>query len=410
MQLSLLQSRLAASLAASLIVLLLYLLLVSPNLAVASELPIRQVIRVEEPTEQNDGLSISYEPDFSLFDRSIIGRAPQGVTALSNNGPEALNLDPGSTACYIMQKKTIFGSKETARNPSSGILDDLHARQEEERDESSETPSKTIYISANTCLQPNRVSPDATTMDPPQLSLFVTNSSKIGCPDSTKDLSEVQWKVFDEGAVTYSLNATGDIYIGISAPNVSSDFKDVYNFEVAVSTDAYYHNYDGDNNSELLWMDSDSSSVLLVTKNLTQDSNSVQQIMKDDPPYQLFVENNSSRRMNGIRHSVCGLERHSLITANKKSSSEINTLVRTGMTTRGPGGLPKQQFYFVGLNSSSSYTGVLVKTTGGTSESKRQASSSLAGGGGTVFKATEFKTLSGRTCDFLLIDQSLMWF
>ncbi|KAF7551551.1 hypothetical protein G7046_g7701 [Stylonectria norvegica] len=391
MQLSPLQSRLAASLAASLMVLALYLLLFSPNFALAAELAPRSVVRFE-PLALGDGTHLSYEPDFALFDRDIVGRAPPGVTALNNNAPDTRNLPPGTTICYMVDKSVIFGRDVTG---GPGSEDRFSIEDNESRALQMlprESTSKTIYLSANTCLQPDRASPDAP-LTPPQLTVYVSNTSDITCPDASKGISKLQWNLFDEGAVMMNINATGDIYIGIAAPNITTNFTGVWNFEVAISFDDYYHRYEGNSSSDLLLMDSDSSSVLLVTKNMTEDQSQTQQIMSQVPPYSLFLENNKSSTIEGLRHSVCGLELHSQIMANREN---LNGMAKTVMTTRGPGGLPKQQFYFMGLNASSSYSGILVKNVNDTSDRKRQAGS--VGGGGTVFSPTQFSTLSGTNC------------
>ncbi|CAM1508481.1 Fc.00g053290.m01.CDS01 [Cosmosporella sp. VM-42] len=377
MALSPLQSRLAASLAASVIVLVLYLLLFSPNLALAAELPVKQAIRFDEPLQRRDDLDLSYSPNFNLFDRSILGRAPPGVTALTNNAPITINLPAGTTECFMIENSTIFGQDNKARN------DMQHTKRA--------SSSRTIYLSVNTCLQPQKVS--SKSPNPPQLTVYFSDSSDITCPDASKDRKKIDSQVFDEGAVMYTINATGDVYIGVSAPNITTDLTGVYNFEIAMSFDEFYHNYDGQAPAELLWMDSDSTSVLLLTKNLTQDYSRANQVMIDGPPYELFVQNDDWHYIDGLRHSICGLEKNAQFLSDKNN---VNSLIRTGLTTRGPGGLPKQQFYFLGLNSSSSYTGILVKMRNDTSDGKKRDGS--VGGGGTIFNATEFQTLSGTNC------------
>ena len=82
--------------------------------------------------------------------------------------------------------------------------------------------------------------------------------------------------------------------------------------------------------------------------------------------------------------------------ANSASNNNLNSPVKTAMTLRGPGGFPKQQFYFVALNESTTYTGILVKKANVTAHEKRQAEST-AGPGSVVFRATEFNTMSGRS-------------
>ena len=392
MQLSLLQSRLLASLAASLFVLLLYLFLFSPNFALAAELPVQPPILLEERLERSNDLALTYEPDFGLFDRGILGRAPPGVRALDNNAPVTLNVELGKTECFMVEKSAIF-SRDVVGSDTADFIpgnDGDGAAGLKPRANS----WRTIYLSVNTCLQPQVISSNATLLSPPQLTVSVTNSSDITCPGPTSDKAKVQSKVFDEGAVMYQINATGDVYIGVSAPEASAGLSGVYSFEIATSFQEFYHSYDDSNSAELLWMDSDSTSVLLVTRNLTQDYDRANQVLKEGPPYELFVDNSDSKAINGLRHSICGLMKNAQIAATKDGDGKSNNLVKTMLTTRGPGGLPKQQFYFMGLNSSSSYSGILVKARNRTSSgSKRQ--DGPPNGGGTVFNATDFQTLSG---------------
>ena len=386
MQLSPLQSRLAASLAASLIVFALYLLL-SPNLALAAELP--QPVDVYLDLQQEHSLQTepSYEPEFALFGRDVIGDTAADLEPLDNNAPKALNLGPGAVACYVVDKSVLFGSDGSSRavrsaDEESDVGDRILERQED--------GSKTLYLSANTCMQPI-----LTGSDTPQLTLYVTNSSDIGCPGGTEDASQIHSRAFEQGAATLSVNATGDIYVSVVAPNISAKYDGMWNFQIVASVDEYYYQYD-DGTAELLWMDSDSTSALLLTQNLTTAHNQTDQIMKDGPPYELFVDMQNSTAINGLMRSVCGLTQMAAISANKDGNGRLNNLVTTELTTSGPGGFPKQQFFLDGLNVSSSYTGILVKTPRDSESivnTKRQAGT--RGGGGIVFGPTAFQTTAG---------------
>lgn len=341
-----------------------------------------------------DGVQRAYEPEFGLFDRGIVGRAQSGVTALRNNVPESLNLSPGQSACYVIEKDTISkGSEVTVQETVTS--DDEVARRQEEEDGSGRTQSKKrIFLSANTCLQPLSNQNDKPTAQPPQLSITISDSEDGGCAQSLSDVSENNQKEFKEGAVMFQANATAgkDLYVSIVAPEVNnSSFTGVYNFEVAASTDMWYHTYSEGNSSELLWMDSDSSAALLVTKDLTTDSEQFQQVMSADPPYALYAENEARNHTGGLRASVCGLKNTAQILANGKGDGMLNQLCRTGMTTRGPGGFPKQQFYFDGLNATSSYIGILFKP----SDFKGKRDDDNVGGGGTIFPSVSFQTVQG---------------
>lgn len=406
-----LQSRLAASLAGLLVVLMLYILLFAPTAALALELaapPLSELTTPAEPLRLDAESHSFYEPDFALFDRGIVGRAPVDSTPLQNNIPIPLNLEPGASACYVVQKSVIFsGSGSSGSSNSKQELkrddQDLERRADDDNntpnDDQGSGPTRTLYLSANTCLQPHSTSSESSST-PPQLRFFISTSSKDGCPDVTKPAAGVQSKAFVEGAVMYSLNATGDVYVTVSAPNVTKDFQGIYNFEIAASIDAYYYNYNS-KDGQLLWMDSDAKSALLQTAALTSNTSQIQSIMNAGPQYELYVQGSKAPILDGLTRSVCGMNNVAQIASKRLDNGQMNNneLVRTKMTDKGPGGWPRQQYYFEGLNSSSSYSGILVKVVNTTTSSKRQ-STGVIGGGGTVFPPTDFQTSAGMTLLF----------
>lgn len=407
MRLSPLQSRLVASLAASLLIIALYWVLFSPNFAVAAELPFRSdfdlALDVDGvPLEHFDELQPSYEPEFGLFDRSIIGRAPSVQKPLELNKAEVWNLEAGSSACYVLDKTAIFGDGGSQkRDPEfDGLEDDGDGNRSE--GERMRRATKTLYVSANTCLQPSQTDPDSKNRIPPQLQLMASLSQDVGCPTTTDGLDENMWSNFDEGAGQLEFDVTdGPAYISLVAPKAPKGFEGVYNFELTVSTTELYHRYDSNTNSSsaLLWMDSDSSAALLVTSNLTVDAADSDKIMQMDPPFELYVENAKYPVFDGIRRSACGLEKQALISATKNGDGRLHDLVRSAMTTRGAGGLPKQQFYFEGLNGSSNYNAILVQVSNDATLNigKRQEGGSTSGNGTTIFDPIEFQTLTGKS-------------
>ena len=172
MQLSPLQSRLAASLAASLFLLVLYLLLLAPKVAFAAELPLDSDDLRDASHDIDNFLrgTALYEPEFNLFDRGIIGRAPPGVATLENNKPKALNLQPGTTACYLVEKGTIFGLDGPGNASKSSATRDGSTTSGASPQPSN--MSKTLYLSANACLQPRLAGSSGKNSKPPQLSAF----------------------------------------------------------------------------------------------------------------------------------------------------------------------------------------------------------------------------------------------
>ncbi|RDA86547.1 hypothetical protein CP532_1906 [Ophiocordyceps camponoti-leonardi (nom. inval.)] len=381
--------RLARSRAASLVLLLLPLLLVVASSSASEISAISAAADVAFALSDVNGrpqTEPTYDSSFFRLSGGIFGRAPPGVSTLTKNRPTALNLLPGSTVCYLVQRSDMFGEDvggipRPGRNPSQP---------------NAEARPKTLYISSNTCLQPSAEGKKADL--PPQLTLSVSNSSETACRAQAAPPKDGESKAFSEGAVTFSLNMTGDLFVGITAPNLSADFRGIYNFELGASPDDFLHRYEGEDRSELLWIDSDSSSAILATRNLTEDENEIKRVMNQALPYELYVSNDEAPSSAGLRHSFCGLRNTAQIRASQSSNSEPNAPVKTVITRRGPGGFPKQQFHFVSLNASSKYTGILVKKPREDSLAKRQDGAADGGRGSVVFRSTEFETITGSNC------------
>jgi len=424
MHLSPLQSRLAASFAASFLLILLYLVLFPPNFALAAELNEALPVVVDRLDFSLDPVARDlpdaiYEPEFPAFDRSIMGRAPEGVTALTNNEPMPMNVDDGSTQNFVFvlpssspgeskeRRLELRGEhepwEESDAGAGAGAAEQDTGRKEEGQDLGKRQASKTVYISANTCQHPQPVDPSKTTEDAPQLTLFVSTTAANQAPGPLADKGTQDMVVFNEGAVMYNFTTDREVYLGVHAPNVSDAFSGTYNFRVAVSVDSYYYSYNDQDDADLIWVDSDSQGALLVTHNLTDstDPNAEAAIMETQP-YVMFAHNKKDRAINGLKYSYCGLYNYAQIAATK--DGRTTNLVRTGMTKRGPGNLPKQQFFFTGLNSSADYFGILAQDgIDGGHLGRRQAASER---GTQVFKATSFSTKSDHGNCALVIDLS----
>lgn len=346
-----------------------------------------------------DGLEM-YEPAFGPFHNSITGRAVPVNMGLNNDEPTGLNLKSGEIVCYMVERDQILGKganagREIPDKDDSGDGEDGSNTEDRDGESSTNRRSEAIYLSANTCRQPQSTRKKGRIDPPPQLTMFISDSNTKGCPESLDDIPAAMKKEFVEGAAMLQANVTGDIYVGVAAPKWdASQWDGLYNFKIAASKDNYYYSYVPSNTSELEWMDSDANSVLLVTKDLATDPNQFQTVMKSEPPFELFAENEAQSRTRGVRASVCGLRTYGQILANAKGDGMLHELCRTKMTTRGPSGLPKQQFYLEKLNDSSVYTGILYKPRGTGGSGKRQ----VAGDddGGVIYPAMKFQTFKGR--------------
>ncbi|KAF9881320.1 calcium influx-promoting protein ehs1 [Colletotrichum karsti] len=416
MQLSPLQSRLAASLIASLLLLFIYYLLSTPTFALAADLseaftPVLDPIEPDDVLDRRSELSPAYEPEFAAFDRSIIGRAPAGVTALVNNVKVNRNVQGNQTQSFVFEAISVFANffdsspddafvvEPRENGNASGGREEAHSEVEEAGlRPRQKAQSRTVYISATTCIRPDRAA-NNTKLDAPQITMYLSTSKDNQTPGPGQNASTQNATIFEEGAAFMKVNATGDIFIGISAPGVdAANFTGDWNFDVAASTDGFFHDYN-DSPSELLWVDSDSSAALLTTANLTDshDEATIQKILQEGPPFVMFVENRDHPTTKGVRRSMCGLEKYAAIAATK--GGQFGNKASTVMTTRGAGNLPKQQFFFNDLNASAFYDGILVHI-GNTTTKKRQEGGTT-GSGGRVFQATPFETKDGENCKII---------
>lgn len=414
MKLSPLQSRLAASLLGSALLLFIYFSLFSPQFSLADEglkqpLPIvLDDLDIPLAFEGRSRLDPEYEPEFAAFDRSIIGRAPAGVTGLADNVPMPMNVVAGTTQLFVFEKEAIFGTDsrldlrgEDGGGSCAGIWAEPEQRTADGPDREHHVErrqsSKMIYLSANTCTQP-QLNPNKTSMDPPQLTMFVSTSPENQSPGPSADPDTQVVVEFVEGAVMYNATTTGDVYLAIHAPNVSSVFTgQTYNFHVAASSEAFYYSYNVEADADLIWVDSDSQGALLITRNLTNSTNeaTIDQIMQTQP-YVMFAQNEQDEAsIRGLKYSYCGLQNNAQIAATK--NGKFASMVSTSMTLRGPGDLPKQQFYFSGLNASSTYLGILALNGG-----EGKSDTNVVGGGGVVYRAMNFTTKSGTSPSLFL--------
>ena len=431
-KLSPLQSRLVASMTASILLLLVYCFLLSPHFADA--LDVDSIIpedhnhqRLAEPRQghfefdSSTDSTATYEPEFLGVNRGIIGRAPDGVTTIDNNVPVNLNINPGWTDYWMFTKDSIFGPKSPQ---TSGLPSEIQKRQKEAQgpdapsdvessqailEESSagekqmlrarqdNTTTQRVWITVNTCLQPSPNTTSGAETGPPQLELYVSVDGTNQKPGPDQDSARQAVSILDGGYGIVGIDANTDIYIGIYAPE-SSAFTGIYNYDIAASIDAPYHSVN-ETDPFLFLIDSDSSSALLITDNLTQAAESdpvFQEWTKIPPPFNLFAQNQNVTTILGLQNSYCGLKNNAQVTAYLDGQATHN--IDVGITSRGLGNKPKQQFYLKGLNDSSSYYGFLAMQGNSTA-----FGSGVVGGGGKVWKSMNFTTKSGMIFPFFTV-------
>ncbi|KAF3770696.1 hypothetical protein M406DRAFT_105477 [Cryphonectria parasitica EP155] len=393
MQLSPLQSRLAASVTATVLLIILYLSLFRPQFALAEEINHGSPIIFDDEIDLGSRAvrDALYEPEFHAFERSILGRAPvvtRDTIALTNNVPTKMNLNAGDSLVFVFDSSQLSSRQENWPLELRGEPETPAGEKEATDGEGTlakRASSATVYLSANTCLQPAGNS--TTTGTPPQLTLYVSTSTDNTSPGPSADSSQQEVRTFQKGAVMFNLTTSDSVYVGVAASNMSSNFSGIYNVQIAGSVDGWYHSYNETNTEELFWVDSDTTSVLLMTQNLTTSRNhEVEQEVMASRPYVMFAQNDINPSIKGLENSYCGLNNNAQIAAVR--NGQTTSQVTTGMTKRGAGGYPKQQFYFSGLNSSSKYVGILARNVDNSSDTN------VVGGGGSVYRTTQFETKS----------------
>lgn len=406
-----LQSRFAATFAATLFLVALYYFVLSNLGGFAYALDVDPVIRPdhEYPLLIEGG---STHDDADGAQSSVVRRAPAGMVALGNNQFKLSNIKIGETQWWYFPKEAVMGPKAPptpglpAYIPANTSSDEVVThdskrrrgeedvnRDEDEDDEENEDGnglskrSTTVYVSLNTCLKPELNTTDhkaAQNESLPPLQVYISTSEKLQYPGPGIDSLDQKMYTADEGYMGATVAADGDVYIGIAAPNTTA-YSGIYNYQIAASIDAYFHSVDN-TDPFLFFIDSDINSALLVTNNVTQsspNSTNYQQWMHITPPFTIFAHNVNDSAISGLERSYCALSQLAQL-------RKGNNAISVGMTSRGLGNKPKEQFYITGLNRSSTYYGIL-----GMEGNSTASGNGVVGGGGKVWRPMNFTTKSG---------------
>ena len=429
------QSRFAVSFGATLLLLLIYFSISRPSFAYASEIDAARVLNHDQPfwpiifdddvldeadsisevQEEARGVVIPEEDDEHARQRNetpepcfeaskevgsdkcgqnhndLRRRAPDGVSSLANNAPQNLNIEFGMTQSWMFSREQIEGPHgekgvgfPSDASQTGNMSDDGPFRRELKKRQS----GTSVWITINVCLQP--VLNDGTDEAPPQLQLFYSTSNETEKPGGSSDGSTGTQVNVEGGYGIIELEASDDIFIGVTARNVTN-LTGSWNYEIAASNDAPYHFWS--NETDLLFVDGDNHASLLVTPDLSDaPSNSAvfQQWLTMPAPYGVFAHDQKNKSISGVSRSFCGLRDNANISAN--INGIVNNNVGT-MTSRGLGGAPKEQFYIGALNASSDYYGFLAMTGNSTDRG-----AGVIGGGGRVWTNMTFSTKASDNC------------
>ncbi|KAI6820552.1 P-loop containing nucleoside triphosphate hydrolase protein, partial [Hortaea werneckii] len=232
-------------------------------------------------------------------------------TISGNNAPNLLNIQAGNTTIWKYTKELLNGeyANETVGLPGKiGQKRVVPPQRHAELRKRQDGDTRQVFVSINTCLQPTWNATGMQERAPPQLTLYVaTQSGKEDVGPGSGPGQIV--RELDEGFANVTVNATGDWYIAVHAPTLPAEFVGVWNYELAVSIDDYYHVLNPVD-PFLHLVDTDQTSALLVTSQLTQNT-SDSEVFKEwmelsPPPFTIFAANQNHTATMGIRNSYCG--------------------------------------------------------------------------------------------------------
>ncbi|OOQ87606.1 calcium channel subunit Mid1 [Penicillium brasilianum] len=339
--------------------------------------------------------------DGEMAELDLVRRGyPSDAKSLGNNQFQDSTLEVGGIQWFFVTKEVVNGQKATTISTLPASLssrdvkenDDIkfELRKRQQAEPLAKRDQTTVYLSVTTCRTPTSNSSGTVPGSFPQLEIYYSTDESLEKPGPGKDDSLQTMITAEGGFANANITTDGDIFIGVVARN-STTFSGNYEYQIAASIDAPFHSVH-DDDSFLYFIDADVSAALLVTNNLTQsepNSTNYQEWMKLSPPYTMFAHNINNSALAGLERSFCALNRLSTL-------GRISNSTEMGMTSRGLGNKPKEQFYITGLNRSSTYNGILAMIGNST-----QSGNGIVGGGGSVWKAMNFSTKADDNCAVL---------
>ncbi|KAF2274279.1 uncharacterized protein EI97DRAFT_502896 [Westerdykella ornata] len=341
-----------------------------------------------------------YVGEFAYFEPSLIGRAPEGVEELKDGEKKNMESNPGVTKHFVLGRSELRRRASIIREDDftdeSAHPDNTTSGTDAARDK--RQSGTTVYISINTCRQPI---PDVPIMidPPPQLRMYISTSTDNQQPGPNKDSSLATDPIdLQGGAATFSLQTDSDVYIGVFAPNLTKGWTGSYGYEVAASTERFYHSYNG-TDPFLYMIDTDSESALFITHNITTKEDDTEAIEKwlrvSDIPFSMYMFPKASWGATGFERSFCGIKES--FEANSSSTVKVDR----AMTDRYGGVLPKAQFHVQGLQKNETYVGFLVMDGNVSTDGLDLSNNLTVGRGGKVWKQFTWKTKADDSCQVI---------
>lgn len=306
---------------------------------------------------------------------------------IENHVPRDLNIGFDELQVWRLASTELFRDVDQPRT--------VEGRQEGER-------TRRVFITFNTCLQPQSNSSSDSETPLPQLELYISNSTANQTPGpNVRNRPQIS-VIIRGGFGALTLDASSDIFIGVYGPGLpdKSDqrrFAGDWNYQISLSTKAPYHNYEEKQN--LFLIDSDNTAALLITNNMTKNSKPTEEeilkIMSTPPPFpfDIYATNRDiPTPFDGLERSYCAVTMRRIA-----GVSVVNSLTRRGL-----GNLPKQQFHITGLNKSATYNGYLARPRqileGEPNPDSPSPGRPTTPNGGTLWKPIRISTKSDGNC------------
>ncbi|KAL5334557.1 stretch-activated Ca2+-permeable channel component-domain-containing protein [Aspergillus crustosus] len=371
---------------ASLIVLLFVLALTSPAFATLDDVSHHGniFVRHDAPSEfcslnLFNGLLMNNVEDATGQARSLglISRARDTAYPLRNNRLETREILMGEIQyCSFSTDPTANNSvKNASANDSNST---------------SKRAATAVYLSLTICSKPilnESISDNVREL--PQLAVYVSTSNSFRDPGPHQNNTDQTVYHTIEGYMSATVSTESNVYIGIVAPE-GGDFSGSYSYQMAASTDDFFHNVD-EQASIMSLADSGSDTALLtiiIPADRLPTEEQLSSWKNDSGVYTIFVNNGNNVAVSGLSRSYCALERHS------QTAKEHNVHESLSTHKRNDNGL-QEQFYITGLNRSSTYVGVFAM---GDSTGFKNG---VVGGGGKVWKPETFSTKADGNCDVI---------
>ncbi|KAI9672138.1 MAG: stretch-activated cation channel mid1 [Alyxoria varia] len=333
------------------------------------------------------------------------------VEQMVNNRKDNLNIQPGSTTWYNFKASpTSSPDKRDALWTDGDASTHEHDLVEQQghgpKDSGLDSPldkrqrnqgqTKRIFITINVCLQPTFRSREDS-REPPQLTLHAQRQDPRRTSDDSPPGSRTVPLV--EGYGRIDISADDAVFVRVSAPRsrLKEDSQD-WNYDIAASTRAPYHELKDEAEFGLYMIDSDSSAALLVTNGLTDwvkrehDTDDPEKFLEKGPPLDLFVNNINETAVRGLSRSYCALSQIPTVLSNAQSSVNPESPFEIGITHNQPGGLAEEQFYVPSLNRTTTYIGRPATLNAGS------YGDNVPNGGGTLYPSMNFTTKRDANC------------